>query len=439
MFGSTSVTEKGNIGIYYGWVIVFAAFITLGISFGIWYSYSVFILAVIREFNWSTAAASSVFSIFIISHSTFAMAAGYLQDRFGPRVVVPAGSLLLAVSLIVTSWSENLWHFQLTYGVFAGAGISLTAFVSHSAFLPKWFERKRGLALGIATAGIGLGMLLIVPFSEKMISAYGWRSAYRILAAIVLFIVAPLNLILGRKSPEAISQHPDGDIPGNPRGAKPSSWVMEIIDKKWAAIDWDLLKASRTLTFWYLIGAFGFISFAFQGVLLHAVAAMVDAQLSKSTAAYVFGLAGIMGSVGKILFGCLSDKLGRERAKFIADVIAILGILALTFISSAHSPMTFIFAICFGIGYGAAAPLIPAITADIFIGRHYGLIFSFIAIGGGIGAAVGTYTVGLLRDTSGDYTAGFIVCCLSLAISCILVFLAAPGKVRRMKKIRFSS
>jgi len=435
---SESVSERLNTGIYYGWVIVFAAFITLGITFGIWYSYSVFILAVINEFNWSTAAASSVFSIFIMSHSIFAMAAGYLQDRFGPRVVVPTGSALLAASLIITCWSKNLWHFQITYGVFAGAGISLLAFVSHSAFLPKWFERKRGLALGIATAGVGLGMLLIVPFTEKMISAYGWRTAYRMLAAMVLFIVAPLNLLLGRKSPEEVSQHLDGDIPGNLKMAKQFSWTMEIVDKKWAAIDWDLLKASRTLTFWYLIGAFGFISFAFQGVLLHAVAAMVDAQISRSTAAYFFGLAGIMGSVGKILFGFLSDKLGRERAKLIADVIAILGILALTFISLAHSPMAFIFAIFFGIGYGAAAPLIPAITADIFIGRNYGLIFSIIAIGGGVGAAVGTYTIGLLRDINGDYTASFIICCLSLAISCMLIFLAAPRKVRKMKKINLS-
>ena len=419
---------------YYGWVIIVVAFITLGITFGIWYSYSVFILAVVNEFKWSMASASSVFSIFIMSHSIFAMVGGYLQDRFGPRIVIPIGSVIVSVSLMATNWATNLWQFQLIYGVCAGGGISLLAFVSHSAFLPKWFERKRGLALGIAMAGIGLGMLVIVPLSEKLITAYGWRVAYRILAAMVIFVIAPLNLLFGRKDPAAISQYPDGDPGGDEKQANMPQWSMKIIDQNWANIDWDLKLATGTVRFWYLVGAFFFISFAFQGVLLHAVAAMVDAEMSRSTAAFFFGLAGIIGSAGKVLFGYLSDVLGRERAKLIADMIAILGILSLVFVSLIHGPMAFVFALFFGIGYGAAAPLIPSISADIFMGRNYGLIFSIIALGGGIGAATGTYISGLLRDITGTYLISFSVCCMSLAISCLLIYLAAPGKVRRMVK-----
>jgi MFS family permease len=431
---SESMTDRNTNPLYYGWVMVWVAFVTLGITFGIWYSYSVFILAVIKEFGWSVASASSIFSIFLLSHSVIGMAAGLLQDRFGPRFVVPAGAILLAISLFLTSRSQNLWQFQAAYGVLGGAGISLLGFVSHSAFLPKWFERKRGLALGIAMAGIGLGMLLMVPLAQKIISTQGWRHAYLVLAGLVLFVVGPLNLVLGRKNPEAVHQFPDGDTPGANRLNQGSSWKMVVMDPEWASQEWTLAKAFRTVRFWRLMAAFFAISFAFQGVLLHSVAAMVDANMSKSLAAFYFGLAGIMGSVGKIIFGTLSDTLGRERSKFIADGIALLGILALAFIYLSIGPLAMVFALCFGIGYGAAAPLIPAVTADIFMGSHFGLIFAIIGIGGGVGGAAGTYVSGWLRDVTGGYSASFSLSCVSLVLSSVLIFLAAPGKVRKMIK-----
>ena len=428
------LTEKPSEPFYYGWIIVWVAFVTLGITFGIWYSYSVFILAVIKEFGWSVASASSIFSIFLLSHAVVGMAAGFFRTDSGPGLWCLQALSCLRFRLFLTSRSQNLWQFQAAYGVLGGAGISLLGFVSHSAFLPKWFERKRGLALGIAMAGIGLGMLVMVPLAEKIISTQGWRYAYLVLAGLVLFVVGPLNLVFGRKNPEAVHQFPDGDTPGSKNLNQVSSWKMVVTDPEWASKDWRLSNASRTFRFWCLMAAFFAISFAFQGVLLHSVAAMVDANMSKSLAAFYFGIAGIMGSVGKIIFGTLSDTLGRERSKFIADVIALMGILSLAFIFLAIGPLAMVFALCFGIGYGAAAPLIPAVTADIFMGRHFGLIFAMIGIGGGVGGATGTYVSGLLRDLTGGYSASFSLSCLSLVLSTVLVFIAAPGKVRKMKK-----
>ncbi|MBA3030471.1 MAG: MFS transporter [Desulfobacteraceae bacterium] len=431
---SEVLTEKPSESFYYGWIIVWVAFVTLGITFGIWYSYSVFILAVIKEFGWSVASASSIFSIFLLTHAVIGMAAGYLQDRFGPQFVVPAGAVILAAGLFFTSRSQNLWQFQAAYGVLGGTGVALLGFVSHSAFLPKWFERKRGLALGLAMAGIGLGMLIMVPLAQKIISTHGWRNAYLVFAGMILFVVGPLNLLLGRKNPESVHQFSDGDSSDGTARNQNTPWKMVIMDPDWASKDWDLKIASRTFRFWCLMAAFFFISFAFQGVLLHSVAAMVDASMSKSLAAFFFGLAGIMGSVGKIIFGTLSDTLGRERSKFIADAIALIGIICLACIALSSGPMAVIFALCFGIGYGAAAPLIPAVTADIFMGSHFGLIFAIIGIGGGIGGAAGTYISGLLRDLTGGYSIPFSLSCLSLILSSVFIWIAAPGKVRKMKK-----
>jgi MFS family permease len=429
----TGKTSQRKPTFYYGWIMIAVGFVNLGIAFGVWYSFSVFILSIIKEFGWSRAAASSIFSVFIFSQALMNLLSGHLQDRFGPRVVIPMGAVLLSLSLVLTSQSKMLWHFCLTYGVLAGAGISLLGFASHAAFIPKWFERKRGLAVGIAMSGIGFGMFFLIPLVEKSISLYGWRMTYLFLAALVLFLITPMNIIFSRRSPEAIGQMPDGD---DSKGTKKTkhSMSVKIVNESWTQESWTLKKAIRTKRFWYLAFAFYFIAFTYQGTLLHSVSAMVDFGLKRENAAYFFGILGVMGSVGKIVLGYLSDLYSRERVNTLGAILAVVGILSLIHINNAPGIFPFLFAIFFGLGYGAAAPLLPSVCADIFIGKSFGLIFAMIAIGGGAGGATGSYMAGLLRDLSGTYFVPFIVFIFTLLASCILIWLASPSKIRIMVK-----
>jgi len=421
---------------FYGWVIVAVSFITLATVFGVWYSYSVFFLAIRDDFGWSRAAASSIFSVFLFFHALLGPVAGYLQDRFGPRVVIPSGALLLAISLLITSQARELWHFFLAYGILAGAGASLIGFTSHAAFLPKWFERKRGLAVGMAMAGIGFGMLILVPMLERHIASYGWRSAYQFAAVFVLILIAPLNLLFSRQSPKDLGLLPDGDSSGVSDTRQAASRTIEVIDPEWADQDWTFQKALRTKRFWLLAGAFFCIAFAYQSTLLHSVSAMVDIGLERSTAAYYFGILGVSGSAGKVLFGYLSDVSGRERASTIGVIVSSLGILCLIKADLAILYLPLVFALLFGIGYGSAAPLFPSIGADIFMGRAFGLIFAMIGIGGGVGGALGSYMSGWFHDISDSYTVAFIVSITSLSLGCTFVWFAGPRKVRRSVKRR---
>ncbi|MGD2272232.1 MAG: MFS transporter [Desulfobacterales bacterium] len=420
--------------VFYGWIVIAVGFITLSIAFGIWYSFSVFFLSIVNEFGWDRASASSIFSIFIICHALTGLLAGYLQDRYGPRMVIPVGTCVLACALIMTSRSNSLWHFYMTYGVLAGASISLMGFTSHSAFLPNWFERKRGLAFGIASSGIGFGMLVIVPFVEKVIALFGWRNAYLFLAGIALLIVGPLNAIFARRSPADLNLHPDGDHKEMPAGRPGPLMIMKIVDADWAKRDWTLQKALQTRRFWFLVGTFFCLSYAYQATLLHSISAMVDSGTARQTAAAYFGLLGIAGSAGKILFGSLSDRFGRERSNTAGGIIAAIGVYCLINTTSAESLLPLLFALLFGLGYGAAAPLMPSVSADIFLGRSFGLIFAVISIGSGAGGALGSFVSGLLRDMSGGYATPLALCMLSLMLSCTFVWLAGPRKVRRMMK-----
>jgi MFS family permease len=426
--------SKGRPAVFYGWIVIAIGFITLSIAFGIWYSYSVFFLSIVDEFGWNRASASSIFSVFLICHALIGLLTGYLQDCYGPRIVIPVGACILAFALVLTSRSNNLWQFYMTYGVLAGASVSLLGFTSHSAFLPNWFERKRGLAVGIATSGIGFGMLVIVPLVEKTIAIFGWRGAYLFLAGLVLLVVGPLNAIFSRRSPAELNLQPDGDHSEMQAGRTRSFMIMKIIDTDWANRDWTLLRAIKTRRFWLMVAAFFCLSYAYQGTLLHSVSTMVDSGLTRQAAAAYFGVLGIVGSVGKILFGSLSDRFGRERSNTVGIATAAFGIFCLINTASPQSILPLIFALLFGLGYGAAAPLMPSVSADIFLGRSFGLIFGMISMGAGAGGALGSYLTGVLRDTSGGYAIPLSICMLSLLFSCMFVWLAGPRKVRRMVK-----
>jgi MFS family permease len=313
--------------------------VTFSAAFGLWYSFSVFFLAIVNEFGWSRGSASSIFSIFLLCHALAGLLCGYLQDRFGPRIVIPLGTIILAIALGLTSQANSLWQFIIAYGVLAGSSISLLGFTSHSAFLPNWFERKRGLAVGITTSGIGFGMLLLVPMVEKSISAFGWRTTYILLAVVILLFVGPLNAIFSRRRPEDLNLRPDGDAPGNRVGLSQPSMMMKIMDADWAKENWTLRKAIHTRRFWLLLATFFCLSYAYQGTLLHSISAMVDAGLARTTAAYYFAILGITGSAGKILFGYFSDRIGRERANTVGVTTAALGILCLIGSTSVQGPL----------------------------------------------------------------------------------------------------
>lgn len=426
-------TEKRPV-VYYGWVVIGIGFVTLGIAFGIWYSFSVFFLTIIKDLGWSRGLGSSIFSVFLLSHALAGPLTGYLQDRFGPRIVIPFGALILALSLVVTSRSTHLWHFYIAYGVFGGASVSLLGFISHAAFLPNWFERKRGLAVGIATSGIGFGMLFLVPLVEKSIAAFGWRTTYVLLAGIVFFLVGPLNFIFSRQSPGDLNLRPDGDSTSQKDQSARPLMVMKIVDQDWASKDWTLQSAVRTYRLWVLLAAFFCQAYAYQGTLLHAISAMVDVGLTRQSAAFHFGILGIAGSGGKILFGYLSDRLGRERANTLGAITAVAGILSLIGSAFFIGPLPILFALFFGLGYGAAAPLLPSIGADIFMGKSFGLIFAVISLGGGAGGAVGSFISGFLRDIIGAYSIPLIICIFSLMLSCLFIWIVGPRRVRRMVK-----
>jgi MFS family permease len=415
---------------YYGWIIVAVALISMAFWLGIRSSFSVFYVALLDEFPWSRAGSAGVQSMALITYTFMAPLVGGLIDRFGPRRVIVPGILILAVGLMLCSRIETLTQFYIFYGVVAGTGISCIGIVSYSAILAHWFEKKRGLASGIAVSGMGLGTFLLVPMSQTFISMWGWRMTFIITGCLVLIILVPATALFLRHKPQELGQHPDGS---NPSDSNNKNHSQDQPNNK-QDNDWTLRKAVYTLRFWALIlfPFFGFIGVFI--IVVHQVKFLVDQGIDKMTAAYILAMVGIVSSIFRIFWGWLSDRISRELTYTMGIVCGCLGAGSLLLFEIHGSAFfTYSFFVLFGVGWGVTAPMFMAVAADLFKGRIFGLIYGFVEAGIGIAGAFGAWVAGFIFDKTQSYQAAFVLVIVAFLLSGIFVWLAAPRKYRGVR------
>ena len=197
--------------IFYGWVIVAVSALVFALVRGVNDAFGVFFVAILEEFGWSRAAVAGVFSCARLTEGTISVAVGMLSDRFGLRRLVPISTCLVALGLILASYTQSLWMLYVAYGLVFAVGYCGVGELSHVPVISRWFVRKRGMAIGLAMAGMGLGILLVVPLAQTFILRFGWRWAYIALAAVMLIGIIPPTLLWQRERPEDLGLLPDGE------------------------------------------------------------------------------------------------------------------------------------------------------------------------------------------------------------------------------------
>jgi len=206
---ASAVTGGKRPRIFFGWFILGAALFISSIAYSMRYSFSVFYPEILKEFGWSRAETAAAFSISLLVYGISSPFVGSLADRFGPRKALFFGSVILAAGLLALSQLNSIWQFYLLFGFIVAVGVNLLGLVVHYSYLPNWFVRRRGLAFGVVTASSGANNIL-VSFYQRLISSLGWRSAYGVLAAIVVVAVLPLVGFVIRRTPQEKGQLPDG-------------------------------------------------------------------------------------------------------------------------------------------------------------------------------------------------------------------------------------
>ncbi|MBI3967685.1 MAG: MFS transporter [Chloroflexi bacterium] len=416
-------------GLFYGWWLVVAGFFALGVTYGVWYVFSIFLVAVIEEFGWSRAAISSVFSLFVMVQGVSGPLVGAATDRFGPRKVIGAGGSLLVVSLLLCATIDSLWQFYLYYGILTGLGVSAAGWIPVAVLLGRWFVARLSIAMGAASTGIGAGILLILPFAQLLVSWIGWRGTFAVLALLALLALLPFVWLI-RDRPESLGLRPDGQTverarPGRELGDR------RVVDREWVSRDWTIGRAIGTRQFWYLAVAFVGISFVIQMVLVHQVAHFVALGYDRLFAASISGLVGLSSMAGKVIWGAAADRQGRELA-FAAGCFVCA--IAIGFLLAIPGPEVLwlvpIYGVLIGVGYAVSAPLPPAAVADLFAGRNYGVIFGTLYLGTSIGGAAGPALAGWIFDVTQSYQLAFITTLVALGIATLAFWLAAPRRVR---------
>lgn len=413
-----------------------SVFLAQAITYGVYYSFSVFFVAMVEEFGWSRAATAGVFSLLVLVIGLTGVVVGALIDRLGPSRVVPSGAILLTLGLLATSQLSDLWQFYLFFGVVAGLGISTSGWVPCVTVVSRWFSNRRGLAIGIASAGIGLGIVAMVPISQYLISSFGWRSAYLILAGLSLVGIAPHAALLQLGRPEQLGLKPDGraaEVSATPSTKIARKRELVVVDRKWASYPWTISSALRTARFWLLLANLLLSVLTNQMLWVHQVAYLVDTGYDKMLAASVAGFAGLVSMPGKIFWGMVADRLGRELTFTlgIATMLLAIGLLVLTgFVQAVW--LVVVFAVTFALGYAINAPLTPSAAADIFAGRRFGSIYGLLNVGMGLGGAFGAWLAGYVFDVTGSYVVAFALAAVCSTASVLCMWLAAPRKVRRV-------
>ncbi len=416
-------------GFFYGWTIVAVALVSLGFWMGIRSSFSVFYVALLDDFSWSRGDSAGVQSLALIAYTVCAPLVGGMIDRYGPRRVIAAGILVHALGLMLCATMKGLGQFYFYYGVIAGAGITAIGIVAYSAIISHWFERKRGLASGLAVSGMGFGTFLLVPLTQQFISLWGWRMSFLILGFMVLVILLPLNGLLLRHTPGELGLYPDGDKEPETEACDDASAVECL-----PAVEWTLQAVLADFRFWSLIVFTSLAIGAVFVVIVHNVRLMVDQGLSNMLAAVMFAMVGIVSSIFRIFWGWLSDRIGRETTYTLGTFCGCLGIGSLIMLEKTGlKEFVYAYFILFGMGWGATAPMYIAVAADIFKGRIFGLIYGFVEGGVGIAAAFGAWFAGFIFDTTGSYRAAFGFAICALLVSIVFIWTAAPRKVRTLR------
>lgn len=400
--------------VFYGYVILALCFFNMVLMRGVTGSFSVFYVALLDEFSWSHGSGAAIASINFLVYAMAAPLVGLAFDRLGPRFLMPAGGLLVAAGLYLSSLSRSLGDLYFSYGIITALGQGALGFVGHNALISHWFVRRRATAIGIATMGQGVGTLVLIPLTQVFISNWGWRTAFTIIAGLILFGLVPANALLQRRHPAEVGQLPDGAPRKEP--AEPGA------KKRAPAREWTLRSAVSSFPFWSItvghlaLGASLFMLFT------HVVAHLVHVGFGKLAAAFVLGLIGFIRIGGTVVWGFVSDRLGRDKAYGIATLITLIGIGFLVALD-AGSPVWFAYAaaIIYGIGHSAGNPTYGALIGDIFGGRSVGLIFGFLEISFGLGSSFGAWVGGYLFDLTGSYRWPFSLCFLTFTISYLAV------------------
>jgi MFS family permease len=411
--------------LFYGWVVLGAAFVVITMSIGTLFTLGVFLKPIEDSMGWSRAGIGAIGLFSWIVMGAGGLVSGFVSDRAGTRRVVLVGAGLLAAGLLLSSHVQQLWHFYVTYGLLVGAGVS-AFYVPLTVLAIKWFEGRRAMAAAVVSAGNGLGILALAPLTRWLITEYDWRVAFFVLGVMALVVVVPCALLL--KGPSAVDSRL---LLQGSSAAEAQRWPPHSPGRgRPLAAEAAARSPWHTWAFWAIALTHFCCCAAHSGPLFHLVTHAMDQGVARMTAASILGASGFTSIFGRIGTGIVADRVGAKRT-----LLAALGFQALLiflYLFAAGTAALYAVSLAFGVAYGGAMPLYPVVTREYFgervMGTAYGAVFFISCIGMGLGS----YAGGAIHDFLGTYQWLFLG---SFAIGLMAVVLGVTLKAPAVAQV----
>jgi MFS family permease len=415
----------GRRGIYYGWVIVAVMFVTLFVSLGFRFAFGVYYSAILDETGWGRAETAGVVSAAMIVYACTAALSGYVFDRLGARVLFPIGALCMGTGLMLCSTAQSLAGLTASYGILLGFSYAALGFIPHMAIVPRWFDRRRGLASALSLAGVGVGSLVVTGLSAELIVHIGWRETMWWFGIVAMMVLIPINILVHRHSAERVGLTPDGpSARAAARTAQPNAGAT-------------IHAAVRSRHFWLLALAVSMTGLCTMTIIVHQTRMLVDMGYGLTLASLIFGVLGVLRAIGGLIWGPLSDRVGRSACVIVICGISLVGLTLLWLASlvpaeSAALRLALLsgYLLTFGLGFNGISPVYASAVSDRFSGKNLGTILGLLDLGFGLGSAAGPWWAGWMFDLYGNYDAVIAGVALGVVIASLALWDATRRRAR---------
>ena len=427
---------------HYGWRVLAACFVILFLNSGARMVFGPMLKPMVEDLGWTRGMLSAAVLVNAVVSAVSILLMGRLYDRFGPRPVILASTLLFSAGYLLMSVMGAYWQFLFLYGVVVGIGVGGTTAPVFGAVLSKWFDRWRGLAISMGLAGVSLGQFALVPPFSAFMLGNGWRLTLLLIALVTVAVNVPLVLFVIRGDPEALGVEPFGaasaagpaDVEQGVWADRPAAGVEQTAAPSVvgatrpacsgtvsAGGDLSLRQAVATRSFWLFTAAMFVCGSGDFLLTTHLAAMATDHGYSPATGAGLLAWFGLMSMVGLLLAGPASDLVGNKIP--MAAAFAIRVVVFALILRSQNLASFYVLALGFGLTFLVTAPLTPTLSGRLYgfaaVGAIGGLVTTFHHIGGGMFAYLG----GVVFDRTGDYSIAFAVALVASAIALVCTLL----------------
>ncbi|MDE2899732.1 MAG: MFS transporter [Chloroflexota bacterium] len=427
MQAATTEQESRRPRFFYGWVIVAIAIVGGAFTSGtsVWGA-SVFVTHMGDELGWTRSAFYGAFTVRALAAGALAPVLGPLQDRRnGPRYLMLMSAVSLGVALCLLKFVDDLWVFYLVFGGLGALSMSALGEMMTVAVVPKWFVRRRGRAVGIATTGTAMGPLFFPITVQALIEAVGWRDGWLVLGVLTLAVLVPLALLV-RTRPEDVGLLPDGDDASTPPSAATSAQPSSVAS---AEVSYSRGEATRTVTFWLLALAFALATLCMGGFFANWLPYFQDIGFTAAVGSLAAVSYGICSISVRLFWGLLSERFS---VRYLLAAQALVTAVSVIFFMQIAGPISLVLAGAFhGLAVGGFFIMRPMIVANYFGRQHLGAVNSIIRPLTTTAGSLSPLLIAGLYDIHGTYLWAFTMIVVSwLTVAAIVTFARPPARQR---------